>query len=237
MLKSIDNDNEYYKLPASLKRESPDTPTKNDSASSNHVTNNKSQRKSKSKAEDEASLGALTQRLVSSFIEEVEDNGTDISKSSSDASSPPAKKRKSKGSKGLDADNAKNLEKRIRQQLEECSILSQQDEIPYTSEEDEILRELLANQHELLSIQTQNKHAMQILLKKAKRHSELETERLKLMEANADIFAAYHRLIQAKQRKRNPTKKEKDAAYKALKVHEAIFKKCDELYNTSLESR
>lgn len=235
MLKSMDNDNEYYRLPASLKKESSDTSAKDDGNNSNHVSNNKSHKKHKSKTDEETSLGALTQRLVASFIEEVEDNGPDMSKSSSDASSPAAKRRKSKGNKGIDADNAKNLEKRIRQQLEECSILSQQDEIPYTSEEDEILRELLAHQHELLSIQTQNKHAMQILLKKAKRHSELEAERSKLMEANADVFAAYHRLIQAKQRKRNPTKKEKDAAYRALKVHEAIFKKCDELYITSLE--
>lgn len=232
MLKAMDNDKEYFKVPVVAKKETsvPDSPTSN-----NHSSNNKTQRRSKSKPEEEASLGALTQRLVSSFIEEVEDNGTDISKSSSDTSSPAVKKRKTKSSKSIDEGNAKNLEKTIRQQLEEYSILSQQDDIPYMSEEDEVLRELLAYQHELLSIQTQNRHSMQILLKKSRRHSELEKERMKLNEANADVIAAYQRLIQAKQRKRNPTKKEKDAAWKALKTHEAIFKTCDELYMTGMD--
>lgn len=232
MIKAIDNDKEYFKVPALSKKDTTsikDSPSKNDSAG------NKNQRRSKSRSEEEASLGALTQRLVSSLIEETDDIGADISKSSSDASSPPAKKKKSKANKGIDSNNAKNLEKRIRQQLEEYSILTQQDDIPYTSEEDEVLRELLACQHELLSIQTQNKHSMQLLLNKAKRYSELEKEREKLREANADVIAAYLRLIQAKQRKRNPTKKEKDTAWKALRIHEAIFKRCDDLYMSSLD--
>lgn len=232
----MDNDKEYYKVPAVVKKETSGSESiaKEDGTNNQSNNNTKTQKKSKVK-EEEATLGALTQRLVSGFIEEAEDNGTEVSKSGSDASSPPAKKRRSRANKNLEADNAKNLEKQIRQQLEEYSILSQQDEIPYISEDDEVLRELLACQHELLSIQSQNKHSMQLLLKKAKRHSELEQERLKLAEANADVIAAYHRLIQAKQRKRNPTKKEKDAAWKALKTHEVIFKKCDELYMTGLD--
>lgn len=75
---------------------------------------------------------------------------------------------------------------------------------------------------------------MQLLHKKALRHLELESERDKLREANADVIAAYHRLIQAKQRKRNPTKKERDIAWKALHIQEAIFKKCDDLYLSGL---
>lgn len=63
---------------------------------------------------------------------------------------------------------------------------------------------------------------------------DLQNEREKLREANADVIAAYQRLVQAKQRKRNPSKKEKDAAIKALKVQEAIFRKCDELYLSGL---
>lgn len=229
MISAMDNDKEYFRIPAFCKRDSPikDSPSKNEG------TGNKNQRKSKAKSEEEPSLGALTQRLVSGFIEETDDIGTDISKSSSDVLSPAAKRRK-KG-KSIDVNNAKNLEKRIRQQLEEYSILGQQDDIPFTSEEDEVLRELLGHQHELLTIQTQNRILMQQLLKKARRHRELEGEREKLKEANADVIAAYHRLIQAKQRKRNPTKKEKDSAWKALKVHAAVYSRCDELYMNGLD--
>jgi transcriptional adapter 3 len=234
----MDNDEDYYKIPDSLKKDTTvtESPTKDEISNNVSGTSNKNHKKSKQKSETEPSLGALTQRLVSSLIVEADDNITDASKSSSDTtSSPNIKKRKSRANKGIDANNAKNLEKRIRQQLEEHSILSQQDDIPFTSEEDENLRELLVCQHELLSIQTQNKLSMQILLKKAKRHVELEKERERLKEANADVIAAYQRLIQAKQRKRNPTKKEKEAAWRALKVHEVIFKRCDELYLAGLD--
>lgn len=227
MIKAMDNDKDYFKVPALGKK---DSPTKTDSPST------KNQRRSKSRTGDEeASLGALTQRLVSSLIEESDDHGTDNSKSGSDGSQSVKKKNsKSKGGKNIDINHAKNLEARIRQGLEEYDILNHQDEIPYTSEEDEIFRELITSQHELLTVQRQNKDSMQRLLKKAKKHLELESEREKLREANADVISAYHRLIQAKQRKRNPTKKEKNAAWRALKVQAAIFKKCDDLYLSSL---
>lgn len=230
----MENDKEYYRIPSLPKREAPDSPVKDESSNQNGNTS-KNQKKTKQKFEEDVSLGALTQRLVSSLMEEAEDNGTEASKSSSDASSPVNKKKRSKANKDIALNNAKNLEKRIRQQLEEHSILSQQDDIPYTSEEDENLRELLVYQHELLSIQTQNKHSMQMLLKKAKQHLELEEERERLREANAEVIAAYQRLIQAKQRKRNPTKKEKESAWRALKIHDIIFKSCDDLYMTSLD--
>lgn len=235
----MDNDVEFYKIPEVMKKDTSVTESPAKDESSNNIggtSNNKNHKKSKQKSDEGTLLGALTQRVVSSLIVEADDNVTDASKSSSDtASSPPVKKRKSRSNKGIDMNSAKNLEKRVRQGLEDCSILTQQDDIPYTSEEDENLRELLVYQRELLSIQTQNKLSMQTLLKKAKRHTELEKERERLKEANADVIAAYQRLIQAKQRKRQPTKKEKDAAWRALKIHDVIFKKCDELYLTGLD--
>lgn len=231
MIKSMDNDKEYFKVPALAKKEllNRESPSKSDNLL------NKNQRKSKTtkSGDEEAGLGALTQRLVSSFIEDSEYNGSDISKSN-DSSQTKKKNSKGKTGKGIDMSNAKNLERRIRQELEEYEILDQQDEIPYTSEEDEILRELVASQHELLSIQNQNRESMQRLMKRAKKHIELESERAKLNEANSDVIGAYYRLIQAKQRKRNPTKKEKDAAWRALKIQESIFKKCDDLYLSNL---
>lgn len=230
----MDNDKEYFKIPALGKK---DIGVKDVPAKSDTTPTGKTQRKSKLRvSEEEAGLGALTQRLVSSFIAEADDTGMDITKSSDEAAqqTPKKKNAKVKSTKGIDISSAKTLERRIRQELEEYDILDHKDEIPYTSEDDEILRELVASQHELLAVQRHNKESMQRLLKRARKHVEIETERKKLSEANADVIAAYHRLIVAKQRKRNPTKKEKDAAWKALKLQEAIFEKCDELYLSSL---
>lgn len=233
MIEAADNNNdkEYFRMPA-LGRKDPtpkDTPTK--------IESGKSQKKNKPRNGEEISgLGALTQRLVSSLIEEAEDPAEVIGTKKNSDADPPTKKKnsKSKGGKSLDMNNAKNLERRIRQELEEYDILDQQDDIPYSSEEDEILRELIASQHELFTTQCESKELMQRLLKRAKKHVELQNERVNLEEANTDVIAAYYRLIQAKQRKRNPTKKEKDAAWRSLKVHEAIFKKCDDLYLNNL---
>lgn len=237
MMEAMENDKEYFRIPhlgGGKKDQSgkdspsklPDNGTKNSKKSKTRVT------------DEEPTLGALTQRVVSSFIEEGESNSADITSpknidSSSSSQSNKKKNSKSKANKNIELNN-KCLEKRIRQGLEDYEILDQQDDIPYTSEEDEILRELVASQHELLSIQRQNKDSMQILLKRAKKHMELEIERERLREANTDVVAAYHRLIQAKQRKRNPTKKEKDAAWVALRLQESIYKRCDELYMSSL---
>lgn len=216
-IKAMDSSKDYFKIPALGKKDS--TPARSKSGKS----------RPKSGDEEAAGLGALTQRLVSSLIEEVDDVGTDIYHAKG-----KVKNTKVKNNKIIDMNNAKNLERRIRQQLEECKILNCQDDIPYTSEEDEVLRELVVSQHDLLSIQRQNKDSMQRLLKRAKRHLELDNEREKLREANADVIAAYHRLIQAKQRKRKPSKREKDAAWKALEVQDSIFKRCDELYRSSV---
>lgn len=215
MINNTDNDKEYFRIPSSGRKESP---ARADCSGS--------------KAQNAKGLGALTQRLVSSLIEDYDD--TD----SPSAQVLPSKKKKNskpRNAKSLDMNNAKNLEKRIRQELEEYDILDRQDEIPYTSEEDEVLRELVACQHELLTVQNQNRSYMQSLLQKAKRYLELDVEREKLREANADVIAAYQRLVQAKQKKRNPTKKERDVAVKAFKIQEAIFKKCDELYFVGID--
>lgn len=219
MIQALENDQEYYKVPTRQQ----DNDTSNNNSNSNTSNNTKEKAPQRRKAKDNT-LGALTQRVVSSFIEESEEDAALVV--NDDSAPTPTKRSKSVG----DVGNAKNLERKIRQQLEEYSILTQQDDIPFTSEEDEHSRQLRAYQHELLTIQAQNKHYMQILLKRAKKHMELEKEREKLRMASADVIAVYQRLIQAKQKKRSPTKKEKDAAWKALKTHEAIFKKCDDLY-------
>lgn len=264
MVKALDNDKDYFKIPPLGKRDgsTKDSPSKVDSiinetsnsstapatssATGSKKKNAKNRKEAVEKAPD-AGLGALTQRLVSSFIESPDETST--SNGPDDSSQPNSKKKansniaaansgtsaKSKSTKkNIDLSKAKNLEQRIRQELEEHDILNQQDDLPYSSEDDEILRELIASQHELLSIQNQNKEFMNRLLIRARNYSELESEREKLREANADVIAAYHKLIQARQRKRNPTKKEKDVAWRALKVQEAIFDKCDELYLTGL---
>lgn len=176
MIEAIDNDKECYKIPALGKKE----------------TSCKDSKKSKTKAnEEDASLGALTQRLVSSLIESSDEILTDV-----DASQPS----KRKGKKQIDMKCAKDIESKIRQELEGHAILDQQDEIPYTSEDDEVLRELVACQHELLAIQRRSKCYMLKVLDRAKKHIELEAEREKMQDVSS------------------------------IKKHLASARRCDELY-------
>lgn len=218
MIEAIDNDKDYFKVPA-LGKNSP---------------NNKSPPKastSKEAGQSEASLGALTQRLVSCLIEETSKN-----ESNNKEADDNGKKKNSKAgkSKKVDINSAKSLEKRVRQELEDHQILAHNDDISYNSEDDEVLRKLKSAQHELSQIQLWNKESMRQLAKRAKKHIELEAEREKLKDANSEVIGAYIKLIQAKQRKRNPTKKEKDSAWKALKVQDVIYSKCEQLYLSNL---
>lgn len=230
MIKALENDraNDLYKQTPSSKQQSSNsnaTAYPNNFNSNSNASNSSKSNNPRKKLKGDGSLGPLTQRAVSIVMEDWDDD-TKLSAGGDDPNPTPNKRSKAVG----DVGNAKSLEKNIRQTLEDYSILSQQDDIPYAHEEDEQTRQLRAYQHELHSIQTHTQYYMQILLKRAKKHIELEKEREKLREASADVIAVYQKLIQAKQRKKSPTKKEKDAAVKALKVHEAIFKKCDELY-------
>lgn len=183
---------------------------------------------------DKSSFGALTQRLVSCLIEEnLITPGIIDSKSIENESIP-------KGSHGngdvnifksLNLGNTAQLERRIRKELEEHGILSMDDILNVShssnSDDDEILQELKRNQSELKALSTKNQAHLKRLLNLAKKEISKQELNKKLQNADNEVTEAYRRIIIAKQKKRSPTKKEKEQAWKALKERENILKQLE----------
>ncbi|KAG9511201.1 Transcriptional adapter 3-B, partial [Fragariocoptes setiger] len=137
--------------------------------------------------------------------------------------------------KNLDLGSVKQLEKNIRRELERHQILNKSDEVlsieddDDDDDEDEIVRELKSCQSELSVIQAFNEATLGRMMSQAKKRAELEEARRSLDAINIEVIECYQKLLQAKQKKRNPTKRERDIAKRAVREQEVIFKRCDEL--------
>ena len=191
-----------------------------------------------SNSDDKTSFGALTQRLVSCLIEENLLNGGSFdSKNSSNETfdlktingSPNHKVFKS-----LNLGNTAQLERRIRKELEEHGIISLDDILnatdDSTGDDDEILDELKRCQHELKALASKNQSHLKKLLALAKKEMTRQEIKRKLEAADTEVIEAYRRICCAKQKKRSPTKKEREFARKALKERDLIVRQLESLY-------
>ncbi|CAG2107101.1 unnamed protein product [Medioppia subpectinata] len=197
-------------------------------------SNNKTKKGSKNQTDaDKTSYGALTQRLVSCLIEENLLNGGLIdSKSMSNDNNNL--KGASNGSpnhkvfKSLDLGNTTQLERRIRKELEEHRIISLDDILNGSDtsggDDDEIVQELKRCQQELKSLSDKNQTQLKRLVSSAKKEMTRQEVSKKLETADSEVIEAYRRIVSAKQKKRSPTKKEKESASKAIKDREQILK-------------
>ncbi|OWF35458.1 Transcriptional adapter 3-B [Mizuhopecten yessoensis] len=174
---------------------------------------------------DESPFGPLTQRLVSALIEEnimtpMDDAMTELGGESADeapAISPRAL------AKQLNIGNPIHLEKRIKRELEEQGILDMEEKVE-DNPDDEILTELRQKQQDLKAISQHNIVVTKSLLERAKEEMKKQEIRKKLAAADAEVLDAYRKIQAARQKKKTPTKKEKDAAWKALKERDALVK-------------
>lgn len=179
---------------------------------------------------DESPFGPLTQRLVSALIEEnimtpIDDEMDDVypedeSLHESAAISPKEL------AKQLNLGNPALLEKRIKRELEEQGILdfSEDDE---DDENDEILRELRAKQAELKAVCQHNVMATKKLYKIAKEEMARQELKRKVAASDSEVMEAYRKIQVAKQKKKTPTKKEREAVIKTLKDREQLMKTLD----------
>jgi transcriptional adapter 3 len=130
--------------------------------------------------------------------------------------------------KSLNLGNTAKLEKRIRKELEEHGIISLDDILngsdTSAGDEDEILQELKRSQQELKSLSDKNHSQIKRLLSAAKKEITRQDVSKKLEMADTEVIEAYRRILAAKQKKRSPTKKEREGAFKALKDREQILK-------------
>lgn len=186
-------------------------------------------KKAESCSNDDSPFGPLTQRLVTALLEEnmmppIDDTMTaDISVK--DLDDPPSISTKTLA-KQLNIGNPLQLEKRIKRELEEQGILDFDDRIE-DNPDDEILTELRRKQDELKSINHQNMLMTKRLIKLAREEMECQKLKKKLAALDAELLEAYRKVQSARQKKRQPSKKEKDAVWKILHEREAIMKQLD----------
>ncbi|XP_048404059.1 transcriptional adapter 3 isoform X1 [Stegostoma tigrinum] len=180
--------------------------------------------------EDGSPFGPLTQRLLQALVEEniispMEDSpipemtGKDVG--TEGASTSPRSQ-----NKAFSVPHTKSLEARIKEELIAQGLLDSEDR-PTEDSEDEVLAELRKRQAELKAISTHNRAKKQELLRLAKEELKKQELRQRVRIADNEVMDAFRKIMAARQKKRTPTKKEKDQAWKALKERESILKLLD----------
>ncbi|KAB7500211.1 Transcriptional adapter 3 [Armadillidium nasatum] len=170
--------------------------------------------------DDVAPMGPLTQRIISGLVEENVITSENI-------------ENKVQGLgvgrpgfiKSLSLGNAASLEKRIKKELQEQGII--EGEGMSEEEDDEILFELKRCQAELKAVTSHNHSQLTRLLRLAREALVRHDLKKKLRDADAKVIEAYRTIAATKQKKKVPTKKDKEVAIKAVKEREALVRQLD----------
>ena len=180
--------------------------------------------------EDEGcAFGSLTQRLVSALIEEnmiapMTDQILNNDKKSSETTTtrsgnnPPRTPVKTPH-----VPHTRTLEARIKEELMFQGLLDSEDQGDEDND-DEVLSELKRHQNELHALIAHSRQQKQDLYKLAQEEMKRQELRHRGQLADAEVMEAFRKLLACKQKRKSPTKKEKDSAYKVLKEREAIFR-------------
>merc|ERR1739844_786572 len=182
---------------------------------------------------EDSPFGEMTQRLVAGLLEEnaiSANNVDDATKKGSGGDSSDTENVTAKGQliKSLNITNAENLEARVRKELEEQGILDPNDDIK-DGDHDEILEELVRCQNELKALSNHNLTQLRRLLKAAKEEMARQEVRNKLQQADNEVMEAYKKITAARAKKKPPTKKERDGAWRALKEREIILRQLENI--------
>jgi len=182
---------------------------------------------------EDSPFGEMTQRLVAGLLEENAISANDVddaTKKGSGGDSSDTENVTAKGQliKSLNITNAENLEARVRKELEEQGILDPNDDIK-DGDHDEILEELVRCQNELKALSNHNLTQLRRLLKAAKEEMARQEVRNKLQQADNEVMEAYKKITAARAKKKPPTKKERDGAWRALKEREIILRQLENI--------
>ncbi|XP_062842500.1 transcriptional adapter 3 [Trichomycterus rosablanca] len=179
--------------------------------------------------EDGCPFGPLTQRLLQALVEEniispMEDSPIpDMPVKDDGAGTSP----RSQG-KAFSVPHTRSLEARIKEELIAQGLLdSDERQGAGGDSEDEVLAELQKRQAELKALSSHNLKRKQELLRLARDEMRKQDLRQRVRVADNEVMEAFRRIMAARQKKRTPTKKEKDQAWKALKERESILKLLD----------
>eukprot|EP00058_Branchiostoma_floridae_P027090 XP_002612581.1 hypothetical protein BRAFLDRAFT_219592 [Branchiostoma floridae] len=178
-------------------------------------------------------FGPLTQRLVSALVEEnimtpIDDTSLIDSSTKGDGQSGEASSSspRSSSSRPFSVPHTRALEARIREELINQGLIESEDQAGEDTE-DEVLSELKKRQAELKALVAHNRSAKQRLHKLAKEEIRKQELRQKARVIDNEVMDCFRKIMAARQKKRTPTKKERDAAVKALKERDAIMKLLD----------
>ncbi|XP_014488075.1 PREDICTED: transcriptional adapter 3-A [Dinoponera quadriceps] len=162
------------------------------------------------------SIGPLTQRLVSAFLEEnvyIGNNNTE-NKLLRDGDSTVLR--------DLSIQNSMNLELRMHKELVEQGIL-EPDAQKKNQEDDEILAEIKRCQQELSALSSHNVTQLKRLLNLAQEESKRQALKRKISGADNEVIEHYKKLTLAKQMKMPLTKKDQDKAWACLRARENLL--------------
>ncbi|XP_014678221.1 PREDICTED: transcriptional adapter 3-A-like [Priapulus caudatus] len=120
--------------------------------------------------------------------------------------------------------NSASLERRIKRELEEHGLFNSDDEKSSENPDDEILQELRKRQSELKALTAHNLTQKKRLYKLAKDEMGKQEMRKKMQIADMEVMEAYRRISVTRQKKKVPTKKERDLVWKALKDRESMLR-------------
>ena len=174
-------------------------------------------------------FGPLTQRLVSALIEENIIAPVDQSASSNTKHGESTLTRSGGVTsrtpvKAPHVPHTRTLEARIKEELIFQGLI---DEDHGEEEDDEVLSELKKHQAELKTLIAKNKQGKQELLKRVQEEMRRQELRHRTRIIDAEIMENYRKVSAYKQKRKSPTKKEKEAAWKALREREAIYRVLD----------
>jgi len=169
---------------------------------------------------DSTPFGELTQRLIQGLMEEKVSLGEEGAERSGEQVGS-----RNSFIQSLRVAGEDSLEKQIKKELEEQGILDPNEE--EGEENDEILAELERCQAELRAVSAHNHTQLKRLVKLAREEMSRQEIRNKLAETDEEVKEAYTKIAAANIKKRSPTKKEKDTAWKSIKDREAIIKQLE----------
>lgn len=119
-----------------------------------------------------------------------------------------------------------HLEERIKRELVSLGLCDEA-ELECKSDEDEILTELKRKQDELKTVAAYNRAQREKLINAAKAEIKKQDIRRQAKEADEEVMKWLRLLAQYKQKKKTPSKKEKDAAWKAIRNRNNINSQLD----------
>ncbi|KAF2353136.1 Histone acetyltransferases subunit 3 [Trinorchestia longiramus] len=173
-----------------------------------------------SSADDTAPLGPLAQRLLAGLVDDRSVSENCENKVGLGVGRPGFLR-------SLGLGSGAGLEKRLRRELQEHGLIDP--DHTNQDDDDEILQELKRCQAELRAVSAHNRTQLNRLLKLAREALYRHDLKKKLRDAEAKVIEAYKNIASLRVKKKPPSKRDKEAAWKAIKEREVIVRQLDTL--------